>query len=124
MTLTDWFLTLPSLPLAISLAAVIGQGATSITIAIAATSWTGTARLVRAQTLAVEARPFVERARAAGLRKYGFHGLSYRFVCREVGEALAAAAAAASQPSRFRVARVATCLRGGAMTNRYQIARV
>lgn len=66
MTLTDWFITLPSLPLAISLAAILGQGSTSITIAIAVTSWTGTARLVRAQTLAVEARPFIERARALG----------------------------------------------------------
>ncbi len=66
MTLTDWFITLPSLPLAISLSAIIGQGATSITVAIAVTSWTSTARLVRAQTLAVEARPFVERARALG----------------------------------------------------------
>lgn len=66
MTITDWFITLPSLPLAISLAAIIGQGATSITIAIAVTSWPATARLVRAQTLAVEARPFIERARALG----------------------------------------------------------
>ncbi len=66
MTLTDWFIVLPSLPLAISLAAVLGQGDTSITIAIAVTSWASTARLLRAQTLAVEARPFVERARALG----------------------------------------------------------
>ncbi|MGQ4513073.1 ABC transporter permease subunit [Streptomyces sp. DW26H14] len=66
MHVTDWFIALPSLPLAISLAAVLGQGETSITIAIAATSWTATARLVRAQTLAVEARPFVDRARALG----------------------------------------------------------
>lgn len=66
MTVTDWFIALPGLPLAISLAAVIGQGDTSITIAIAVTSWTATARLVRAQTLAVEARPFVERARVLG----------------------------------------------------------
>jgi peptide/nickel transport system permease protein len=66
MHVTDWFIALPSLPLAISLAAVLGEGATSITIAIAVTSWTVTARLVRAQTLAVEARPFVERARVLG----------------------------------------------------------
>lgn len=66
MHVTDWFIALPGLPLAISLAAVLGQGAASITIAIAVTSWTATARLVRAQTLAVEARPFVERARALG----------------------------------------------------------
>jgi peptide/nickel transport system permease protein len=66
MHVTDWFIALPSLPLAISLAAVLGRGAASITIAIAVTSWTATARLVRAQTLAVEARPFVDRARALG----------------------------------------------------------
>ena len=66
MALTDWFIVLPSLPLAISLAAILGQGDTSITIAIAVTSWATTARLLRAQTLAVEARPFVERARALG----------------------------------------------------------
>ncbi|MDX3071376.1 ABC transporter permease [Streptomyces sp. NPDC088354] len=66
MHVTDWFIALPSLPLAISLSAVIGQGSASITIAIAVTSWTGTARLIRAQTLAVEARPFIERAKALG----------------------------------------------------------
>jgi peptide/nickel transport system permease protein len=66
MAVTDWFLALPSLPLAIALAAVLGQGDASITIAIAVTSWPGTARLIRAQTLAVEARPFIERARALG----------------------------------------------------------
>ncbi|MFC4786061.1 ABC transporter permease [Nocardioides sp. MAHUQ-72] len=66
MHVTDWFIALPSLPLAIALAAVLGQGTASITIAIGVTSWTGTARLVRAQTLAVEARPFIERARALG----------------------------------------------------------
>jgi peptide/nickel transport system permease protein len=68
MAVTDWFIALPALPLAIALAAVLAQGDTSITIAIAVTSWPGTARLIRAQTLAVEARPFVERARALGAR--------------------------------------------------------
>jgi peptide/nickel transport system permease protein len=66
MIITDWFIALPGLPLAISLAAVLGQGDASITIAIAVTSWPGTARLIRAQTLAVEARPFIERAKALG----------------------------------------------------------
>jgi peptide/nickel transport system permease protein len=68
MAVTDWFIALPALPLAISLAAVLGQGDASITIAIAITSWPGTARLIRAQTLAVEARPFIERAKALGAR--------------------------------------------------------
>lgn len=66
MAVTDWFIAIPQLPLAISLAAVLGQGDTSITIAIAVTSWPSAARIVRAQTLAVEARPFVERAHALG----------------------------------------------------------
>ena len=68
MALTDWFIALPVLPLAIALAAVLGQGDASITIAIAVTTWPGTARLIRAQTLAVEARPFIERAKALGAR--------------------------------------------------------
>jgi peptide/nickel transport system permease protein len=68
MALTDWFIALPSLPLAIALAAVLGQGEASITVAIAVTSWPGTARLIRAQTMAVEARPFIERSRALGAR--------------------------------------------------------
>ncbi len=68
MAITDWFIALPALPLAIALAAVLGQGDSSITIAIAVTSWPGTARLIRAQTMAVEARPFIERAKALGAR--------------------------------------------------------
>jgi peptide/nickel transport system permease protein len=68
MAITDWFIAIPTLPLAIALAAVLGQGDSSITIAIAVTSWPGTARLIRAQTLAVEARPFIERAKALGAR--------------------------------------------------------
>lgn len=66
MHVTDWFIVLPSLPLAIALSVVLGQGSLSIIIAIAVTSWTGTARLVRAQTLAVGARPFIERGKALG----------------------------------------------------------
>ena len=82
MHVTDWFIALPSLPLAISLAAVIGQGPTSITIAIVVTSWTPTARLVRAQTLAVEARPFVERAKALGAGHYPDHAAARAAQCR------------------------------------------
>lgn len=66
MRTTDWFLVLPSLPLAIALAAVLGRSLVTIVIAIGVTSWAGTARLIRAQTLAVEARPYLERARALG----------------------------------------------------------
>lgn len=67
MRLTDFFLVLPSLVLAIALASVRPSGGTTmIIIAIGVTSWPSTARLIRAQTLTVEARPYVERARVLG----------------------------------------------------------
>ena len=48
------------------LATVLGQSLLNIIIVIGVTSWPGTARLVRAQTLSVEARPYLERARVLG----------------------------------------------------------
>ncbi len=66
MRITDWFLVLPSLVLAIALATVLGRSVATIVIAIGVTSWPTTARLVRAQTLAVKARPFIERSQALG----------------------------------------------------------
>ncbi|MDQ1615860.1 MAG: peptide/nickel transport system permease protein [Actinomycetota bacterium] len=64
--LTDWFLVIPFLPLAIVLATVLGQSMLNIIIVIGVSSWPSTARLVRAQTLSVEARPYLERARVLG----------------------------------------------------------
>jgi peptide/nickel transport system permease protein len=66
--LTDWFLVIPYLPLAIALAVVFGRlpKLVAVIIVIGITSWPGTARLVRAQTLTVEARPYIERATALG----------------------------------------------------------
>jgi peptide/nickel transport system permease protein len=66
MRFTDFFLVLPSLVLAIALSTVLPRGLGTIVLAIGVTSWPSTARLVRAQTLSVEARPFIERARALG----------------------------------------------------------
>lgn len=64
--LTDWFLVIPFLPLAIVLATVLGSSLLTIVVVIGVTSWPATARLVRAQTRAVQARPYLERARALG----------------------------------------------------------
>ena len=43
-----------------------GARCVNIIIVIGVTSWPGTARLIRAQTLSVEGRPYLERARALG----------------------------------------------------------
>ncbi|MFB9906951.1 ABC transporter permease [Allokutzneria oryzae] len=66
MRFTDFFLVLPSLVLAIALSTVLDRGLFTIVLAIGLTSWPSTARLVRAQTLSVEARPYIERAKALG----------------------------------------------------------
>ncbi|HEX6249289.1 MAG TPA: ABC transporter permease [Nocardioidaceae bacterium] len=64
--LTEWFLVIPFLPLAIVLASVLGRSLFNIALVIGVTSWPGTAMLIRSQTLSVEARPFLERARVLG----------------------------------------------------------
>jgi peptide/nickel transport system permease protein len=66
LRITDWFLVLPSLVLALVLAAILGGGTSTIILAIGVTSWASTARLIRAQTLSVEARPYIERSKALG----------------------------------------------------------
>lgn len=66
LRITDWFLVLPSLVTALVLAAILGGSTATIIVAIGVTSWPSTARLIRAQTLAVEARPYIERSQALG----------------------------------------------------------
>ena len=66
MRVTDWGLVIPWLVLAISLASIFGQSLSVIILVIGITTWPSTARLVRAQTLSVKERPYIERARALG----------------------------------------------------------
>lgn len=66
LRVSDWFMVLPSLVVAIALLAVLGRSAATTVAVIAVVSWSGTARLVRAQTLTVQSRPYLERARALG----------------------------------------------------------
>ncbi len=66
MRLTEWFLVIPFLPLAIVLASILGRNVWNIIFVIGVTSWPSTARLVRAQVLTVKQRLFVDRARSLG----------------------------------------------------------
>jgi peptide/nickel transport system permease protein len=66
MRFTDWFLVIPFLPLAIVLGAILGRSLFVIALVIGLVTWAGTARVVRAQVLALKERPYVERARALG----------------------------------------------------------
>jgi len=63
---TEWFLVIPFLPLAIVLATVLGRGLFNIVLVIGVTSWPGTALLIRSQTLSIKERPYVERAQVIG----------------------------------------------------------
>lgn len=66
MRVTDILLVIPDLPLMIVLIALLGRGLDILILVIGILGWTGTARVVRAQTLSVRERKFVQRARAIG----------------------------------------------------------
>lgn len=66
MRVTDYFLVIPDLPLAIVVAAVWGPSLTHLILVIALLLWTTTARVIRAQTKSVRERAFVHRVRSLG----------------------------------------------------------
>ncbi|MBS1983361.1 MAG: ABC transporter permease [Bdellovibrionales bacterium] len=67
MRFIDILYTLPSLIIMILVMLIFGRGLLGIFIALTATGWLGTARLVRAQILSWKGRPFVEAARSLGV---------------------------------------------------------
>ncbi|MFC2053557.1 ABC transporter permease [Chloroflexota bacterium] len=67
MRITDIFLAFPPLLLAIALASALGASFTNTMIAISFTWWPWYTRLVRAQTLSLRERYFIEAARSIGV---------------------------------------------------------
>jgi peptide/nickel transport system permease protein len=73
---TNAFMALPGILLAIAFVAFMGPGLENVILALAISGWVGYARLVRAQVMAVKEKEFVEAARALGatdLRVMGRH---------------------------------------------------
>ena len=66
MRITEWFLVIPFLPLAIVLATVLGPSIQNLILVIGITSWPAVARLIRAQVLTLRERLYVDRSRALG----------------------------------------------------------
>jgi peptide/nickel transport system permease protein len=75
--LTNAFLALPGILLAIAFVAFLGPGLFNLILALAISGWVGYARLVRAQVMAVKEREFVEAARALGAS-------DLRLLCRHI----------------------------------------
>ena len=63
---TNAFMALPGILLAIAFVAFLGPGLVNLVLALSISGWVGYARLVRAQVMAVKEREYVEAARALG----------------------------------------------------------
>ncbi len=102
MRLVDVLLAFPGLLLAIALVAVLGPGLGNVIIALSALGWTGFARLVRGQVLAVKALDYVQAAHGLGaghLRLMAVHILPNVMAPALVQASFAIAAAILSEAS-------------------------
>ena len=70
MRLADVVLSFPSLLLAMVIMYTLGDGITSIFIALAITSWAGVARVIRSETLTLREAEYVEAARSMGVKDF------------------------------------------------------
>lgn len=66
MRIVDVLLAVPTMPILIILGALFGKSIFNVVILLALFSWMGIARIVRAQTLSLKERTFVEAAKSSG----------------------------------------------------------
>jgi peptide/nickel transport system permease protein len=66
MRITDLFLSVPGLVLAIALVAALGPGIVNAMIALVLVWWPGYVRLAESKALSIRGEPFIEAARVAG----------------------------------------------------------
>lgn len=71
MRLVDVTMAFPSLLLAMVVMYTLGQGIVNIFLALTLVSWAGSARVIRAQTLALSQMEYVEAARSMGVSNVG-----------------------------------------------------
>ncbi|HEY5330283.1 MAG TPA: ABC transporter permease [Acidobacteriaceae bacterium] len=74
---TNAFLALPGILLAVAVVAFLGPGLENLILALAISGWVGYARLVRAQVMAMKEREFVQAARSLGAS-------NLRLLCRHI----------------------------------------
>ena len=70
MRVTDMFLSVPSLMLALAVVGALGPGILNAVLAISLVWWPGYVRLVQAKTLALTHEVYVEAARASGASRW------------------------------------------------------
>lgn len=68
MRLTELFLAVPGLALALAIVAALGPGMLNVVVALSIVWWPGYVRLVEAKTLSIKEELFVESARSIGAR--------------------------------------------------------
>ncbi|NLX46830.1 MAG: ABC transporter permease [Euryarchaeota archaeon] len=69
MRITDIFLSLPALILAMAIASILERNLENMMLAIVIVWWPSYARLIRAQVLSIKENTYVEAARAIGVKK-------------------------------------------------------
>ncbi|MHA1954609.1 MAG: ABC transporter permease [Candidatus Hodarchaeales archaeon] len=66
MRTTDFFIQIPVFPLMLIVVSLIGGGMMNLILVIGLLGWTGTARMVRSETLSLKERAFIESTRSIG----------------------------------------------------------